>query len=153
MQMKNRLINLQKNEKKPIEGRVFDPSFHSTRAESGSLSALLSTSPRNFKFFGQLKNGPGTGIIHSTPQSAKSSSAGFSTFMSKSKTYYETKLYELNYQKEAAESINERTDNFKNYNNLETLLKETDLFTIHEQPQTKVIPLIFFPNVKIFIRK
>lgn len=143
MQMKNRLINLQKNEKKPLEGRVFNPLIHSTRAETGSLSALLSTSPRNFKFFGQLRNSQGTGIIHSTPQSAKSSSTGFSTFTPKSKTYYETKFSELNYQKEASDSMNERTDNFKNYGNLEVLLKENDLFTIHEQPQTKVISLKF----------
>ena len=138
MQVKNRFINLQKNEKKPIEGRVFDPAFQSTRSESNSFSALLSTSPRNFKFFGQQKNGPGSGIIHSAPHSAKSSSSGFSNFMAQSKTTYETKLYELNYMKDASDSINERTDNFRNYNNLETLLKENELFTIHEQAPTKV---------------
>jgi len=139
MQVKNRPINLQKNEKKPLEGRVFDPVIHSTRTESGGLSALVSTSPRNFRFFGQLRNGPGTGIIHSAPQSAKSSSAGFATFTPNFKTFYESKLYELNYQKEASELISERTDNFKNYSNLEQLLKENDLFTIHEQPQPKVL--------------
>lgn len=129
-------ISPEKDHKKSVTGRTFEPQFKSARIESSSQPSSPST-PFNHKFFGKTRNTTSRGAIHSMPLVNHHPSTSSENLLIKSKTIEENQIWLINNDDNNFQPIAEEYRTTK-YQNIETLLANTDLFTIDERNGARI---------------